>query len=164
MCAGRRLLRNNLTLHGSDARSVMPASVVFLALLLQHEDGDSILVRMGDFTIDSAVGIRDDIRVLRLSGPFTLKGLFEFQSIVRSLSDPIIIIDLTNVPYMDSASVGAIMSVHTSAQRNNRQYALVGVCERIGTLFKVVGLQGVLVTYPTLEEAQEKLGVKAAAN
>ena len=118
---------------------------------------------MDDLTIDSATGIREGTRILRLAGPFTLKSLFEFQSIVRNLGDPIIIIDLTNVPYMDSAAVGAIMSVHTSAQRNKRQYALVGMSDRIKTLFKVVGLEGILVSYPTLEEAQEKLGVKAAA-
>jgi anti-anti-sigma factor len=112
---------------------------------------------MSDFKIESADGIRDGIRILRLSGPFTLGGLFDFQAIVRGMTDPVLIIDLTDVPYMDSASVGAVMSVHTSAQRHKRQYALVGVCERIHTLFDVIGLQGVLVTYPTLEDAQEKL-------
>ena len=129
-----------------------------------RERGFGTLPPMNDFKIESTAGIRDGIRILCLSGPFTLNGLFEFQSVVRGLSDPVVIIDLTNVPYMDSASVGAIVSVHTSAQRNNRHYALVGVCERILTLFDVLGLQGVLVTYPTLEEAQEKLGHGAATN
>jgi anti-sigma B factor antagonist len=119
---------------------------------------------MDDFKIDSDSESGDGIFVLRLSGPFTLDGLFEFQSVVRGVSDPAIIIDLTNVPYMDSASVGAIMSVHTSAQRNNRRYALVGVCDRIRTLFRVVGLEEILVTYPTLEEAQRKLGARAASS
>jgi anti-anti-sigma factor len=119
---------------------------------------------MDDFKIDSAKGVRDDITILSLSGPFTMKGLFEFQSVIRGVSDPVTIVDLTNVPYMDSASVGAIMSVHTSAQRNNRRYALVGVCDRIRTLFEVVGLEEVLVTYPTVEEAQKRLGLSAASN
>lgn len=119
---------------------------------------------MDDLTIEPSVGIREGIRILRLSGPFTLKGVFDFQAVVRGLNDPVLIIDLTNVPYMDSASLGAIMSVHTSVQRHNRHYALVGAVERLLTLFRVAGLEGILVTYPTLEEAQEKLGAKAAAN
>jgi anti-sigma B factor antagonist len=119
---------------------------------------------MDEFKIESTTGIRDGIRILRLSGAFTLQGLFDFQSLVRGLNDPVLIIDLTQVPYMDSASLGALMSVHTTSQRNKRQYALVGASERLRTLFHVAGVDGILVTYPTLEEAQEKLGFKATAN
>ena len=114
--------------------------------------------------MESTLGIRDGIRILRLSGPFTLQGLFEFQSLVRSLTDPVLIIDLTEVPYMDSASLGALVSVQTTSQRHNRQYGLVGAQERLRTLFRVAGVDGILVTFPTLEEAQEKLGSEAATN
>jgi len=119
---------------------------------------------MSDLKIESTTGINDGTRILRLSGPFTLNGLFDFQAIVRPLTDPVLIIDLTDVPYMDSASVGAVMSVHTSTQRHNRKYALVGVCDRIQSMFDIIGLEGVLVTYPTLAEAQEKLRRAAPAN
>ena len=114
--------------------------------------------------MESTTGIRDGIRILRLSGPFTLQGLFDFQSLVRGLNNPVLIIDLTEVPYMDSAALGAIVSVHTTAQRNKRQYALVGASERLRTLFRVAGVDGILVTYPTLQEALDALGSKAAAN
>ena len=124
----------------------------------------STLFCMDELKIEATPGIRPGIRILRLSGPFTLQGLFDFQSVIRSANDPVTIIDLTNVPYMDSASLGAIMGVHTSAQRNQRQYALVGMSERLRTLFHVSGVGDILVTYPTVEEAQEKLGSKAAAN
>jgi anti-anti-sigma factor len=117
---------------------------------------------MEKFSIESSAGSRDGVRILRLSGPFTLKDIFEFQTLVRDLNDPVLIIDLTNVPFMDSASVGSVMSVHTSAQRHNRHYALVGVSQRILTMFQVVGIDGILVIYPTLEEAQEILSAKSA--
>ena len=119
---------------------------------------------MDEFKIESTAGNRAGTRLLRLSGAFTLQGIFEFQTTVRGLSDPILIIDLTEVPYMDSASLGALMSVHTTSQRHQRQYALVGACDRLRTLFHVAGVDGILVTYPTLAEAQEKLGSQAAAN
>jgi anti-sigma B factor antagonist len=119
---------------------------------------------MDEFKIESTAGKRDGVRILRLSGAFTLQGLFDFQSIVRGLNDPVLIVDLTEVPYMDSASLGALMSVHTTAQRNKRQYALVGASERLRTLFRVAGVDGILVTYPTLEEAQDALSSKASAN
>lgn len=119
---------------------------------------------MDQFKIESTTGKRDGVRILRLSGAFTLQTLFDFQSIVRGLSDPVLIIDLTEVPYMDSASLGALMTVHTTSQRHKRLYALVGASERLRTLFHVAGVDGILVTYPTLEEAQDALSSKAAAN
>ena len=119
---------------------------------------------MEEFKIESTLGSREGTRILRLSGPFTLQGLFEFQSLVRGLSDPILIVDLTDVPYMDSASLGALMSIHTTSQRHHRQYGLVGASERLRTLFHVAGVDGILVTFPTLDEALEKLSSKAATN
>jgi len=74
------------------------------------------------------------------------------------------LIDLTDVPYMDSASLGAIIGVHTSSERHQRHYALVGVSERLRTLFHVGGVERILVIYPSLEEAQQKLANKAASN
>jgi len=118
---------------------------------------------MDGLTIESVAGSRAGIRVLRLSGPFTLQGLFDFQSTVRGLNDPILIVDLTEVPYMDSASLGALMSVHTTSQRNQRQYALVGVTERLRTLFHIAGVDGILVTYPTVADAENNLSSKASA-
>lgn len=118
---------------------------------------------MDELKIESRPGTREGTRIIELTGPFTLQGLFDFQSIIRNANDPITIIDLTNVPYMDSASLGALMGVHTSSQRHNRQYALVGMSDRLRTLFNVAGVDNILVTYGTVEEAQEKLASKAAA-
>ncbi|HTS27557.1 MAG TPA: STAS domain-containing protein [Bryobacteraceae bacterium] len=119
---------------------------------------------MDQFKIESVPGIHEGIRILRLSGPFTLRTLFDFQAVVRSNEAPVTLIDVTDVPYMDSASLGAIMTVHTSSQRHKRQYALVGVSERLLTLFQVAGVDGILVTVPTLEEAQRKFANAAVSN
>jgi len=118
---------------------------------------------MDPLKIESTAGKSAGVRILRLSGAFTLKEVFDFQSVVRGLDDPVLIIDLSFVPYMDSASLGSIVSVHTSSQRQNRRYALVGASERLQTLFKVGGVSKILITYPTLEEAEEALTRKTAA-
>ncbi len=111
---------------------------------------------MDELRIELMSGRQDGIRILRLSGPFTLTGVFEFQSIFRDGNEPVTLIDLTEVPYMDSASLGTLIGVHTSCQRHQRRYALVGVSARLRTLFEVGGVDGILVTYPSLEEAQQK--------
>ena len=104
------------------------------------------------------------MRLLRLTGPFTLPGIFEFQSIVKSVDDPLVIVDLAGVPFMDSAALGAVMFLHASSLRRHHQYALTGASERLHTLFKVGGVDEILVTYPTVEEAEAKLVGNAASN
>jgi len=116
-----------------------------------------------DLNIESAAGSRDGFRVLRLTGPFTLPGIFEFQSLVRSLTEPVVIVDLTGVPFMDSAALGAVMFLHASALRQHRQYALVGASERLRALFHVGGVDEILVTYPTLQEAEAALSGNGAS-
>jgi len=49
-------------------------------------------------------------RILKLSGPFTLSTVFDFQDAMRPTHPPITIVDLTDVPYMDSAALGTLMA------------------------------------------------------
>lgn len=112
---------------------------------------------MDELRIESKAGSREGVRIIKLEGPFVLQGVFEFQSIARSGNDPVVILDVTEVPFMDSAALGAVMALHTSCQRQQRKYAVVGASERLRTLFDVAGVSKILVTYPTLAEAQEKL-------
>ncbi len=114
---------------------------------------------MDELMIETAAGKYEGERIVNLSGPFVLQGVFEFQSLVRASSDPVTIVDLTHVPFMDSAALGAVMGLHASAQRQGRKYALVGASERLRTLFEVAGVAKILVTYPNLAEAEQKLGL-----
>ena len=110
---------------------------------------------MAEVKIDSIAGNREGTRILRLSGPFTMQGVYAFESIAKSLNESLVIIDLTDVPYMDSCALGAIMGVHRPSQSHQRRYALVGACERLRTMFRVARVDDILLTFRTIEEAQE---------
>src|SRR5579883_2527387 len=111
---------------------------------------------MDQFKIESTAGSKPGVRVLKLTGPFTLSTVFDFQTEVREGSAAVTIIDLNEVPYMDSAALGSILGFHASCLREHRQYGLVGVSDRLKTLFKVAGVEGLLNTYSSVEEAQTK--------
>jgi anti-sigma B factor antagonist len=119
---------------------------------------------MDRLKIESEAGELAGIRILRLSGPFVLKDLFDFQSVARGLTDPVLIIDLTGVPYMDSAALGSIMAVHVSCRKNQRKYGLVVQSERLETLFAVAGVDKILIMYPNLADALNGLKGEAVAN
>src|SRR5258707_13592441 len=113
---------------------------------------------MDKLSIDVAPG-GEGIRVIRLDGPLTLRGLVEFQSMVRESEEPITIVNLTKVPFMDSAGLGALMGVHTSSQKLGRKYAIVGASDRVRSLFGVAGIEKILVIYDTIEDAKKALVV-----
>jgi anti-sigma B factor antagonist len=112
---------------------------------------------MPELKIEKRSGNTADVQILTLTGPFTLAGLFDFQEIIRIEPAPATLIDLTGVPYMDSAALGSVLGVHVSCQRHGRKYALAGVSERLKTLFRVAGVDGILVICPSLAEAEAKL-------
>ena len=61
----------------------------------------------GPLTIDRRDGKNPGTRVFSLTGPLTLRNLFELQTELRgSAPPPLTVIDLTAVPYMDSAGMG----------------------------------------------------------
>jgi len=119
---------------------------------------------MDELKIETSAGTRDGVRILSLRGPFVLQGVFEFQTIARAGNDAVTIVDLTEVPFMDSAALGAVMGLHVSCQRQQRKYGLVGASARLRTLFEVAGVSGLLVTFKSVEDAEEKLTVGAAAS
>jgi anti-anti-sigma factor len=109
---------------------------------------------MDQLNIESLAGTQPGIRILKLTGPFTLSTIFEFQTEVREGDAPVTIIDLHGVPYMDSAALGSILGFHASCHREGRRYGLIGVSDRLRTLFRVAGVDGLIAVYPTLEAAQ----------
>jgi anti-sigma B factor antagonist len=96
-------------------------------------------------------------RLIKLSGPLTLRTLFDFQEAARKEAAKPVIIDITGTPYMDSAGLGAIISIFASCQRTNRGFAIIGVSERIRTLFQVTHCDGMLPCFDSIEAADESL-------
>ena len=110
-----------------------------------------------DVKIESEPGSREGVRILKVSGPLTIRNFFEFQDLSRKDTSPLLIVDLGGVPYMDSAALGSLLGVHVSCEKSGRKYALINVCDRLRKLFEVCGVTEVLVTYPSLAEAEAAL-------
>lgn len=115
---------------------------------------------MDKFEIRSAQG-SSGASVLHLSGPLTLSTLFDFQDVVRKEQAGGLIIVLAEVPYMDSAGLGAILSAYASCQRHARKFALAGVSERVMALLRVTKVDALVPRYETVEAAEADWAVKA---
>jgi anti-anti-sigma regulatory factor len=53
-------------------------------------------------------------RILRLQGPVVLGTLFQFQSTLRAKDASALIIDFIDVPYVDSAGIGALVGAYVT--------------------------------------------------
>ena len=102
-------------------------------------------------------------RVLKLVGPLTLNTLFEFQDLVRTIESPRLIIDLSEVPYMDSAGLGALLGAFSACQRHGRKFGLASVSPRLVTVLKVAHVDKILPQYDSVETAEAQLSGKAGS-
>jgi anti-anti-sigma factor len=117
---------------------------------------------MTDFSMTWSDGSIEGERILKLTGPFTLSAVFDFQDAIRTHHSPITIIDLTDVPYMDSAALGSLVGLHVSCQHHGRHYSIVGASDRLRTVFRVSGVDSILVTNHSLADAETAFSGKAA--
>jgi anti-sigma B factor antagonist len=126
-------------------------------MLISGSITEPILSAMQDreLTFSSSDGAKDGVLIVTLDGPLLLGNLFDFQSALRELKPPCLILDLSNVPYMDSAGLGVLMNGYVSAQSNHREFFAVGINERIRALLEMTRVDKILKTYPSVEAAQD---------
>jgi anti-sigma B factor antagonist len=110
-----------------------------------------------ELTYTESDGPREGQLVLQLDGPVTLGNLFNFQDFLRSLKPSTLILDMTSVPYMDSAGLGLLLNYYVSAEKTNRRLVLAAVNSRIMTLFEVTKVNEVLSIFPTVQAACQSL-------
>jgi anti-sigma B factor antagonist len=103
-------------------------------------------------------------RVLCLRGPLTMENLPLFQNAIRREENvPTVIVDLSDVPYMDSAGLGSLVSAYVTRQKATRRIALSGVNERVLKLFETTRVEPLFLIFPTLDDATTELTTAAEA-
>jgi anti-sigma B factor antagonist len=105
--------------------------------------------------IEDAPGTQPGQRILRLNGALVMTTIFEFQAMVRADTSRSLIIDFANVPYVDSAGIGALVGAYVTRQNGGRSLALVGVSERIHNALKVTRVEQFFRFFDSVSAAEE---------
>jgi anti-sigma B factor antagonist len=104
--------------------------------------------------IEDIQGATGGQRVLILNGPVTISNFFEFQGLVRGNTSRHLILDLTGVPYIDSAGIGALVGAYVNHQKDGRSLALVGVTQRVRDALAVTRVEQFFRFYENQKAAE----------
>jgi anti-anti-sigma factor len=105
-------------------------------------------------TFSASNGSNDGTTILKLVGPLTLSNMFSFQGDFRAMKPPCLILDMTEVPYMDSAGLGLLTNYHVAAEADHRKFLLANVCERILSLLQMTRVDKILKIHPSVQDAE----------
>jgi anti-anti-sigma factor len=94
--------------------------------------------------------------LVKCSGHLTFDVSADFKNQVRVLlsNSKLIILDLTDLAYMDSAGLGAVVSVYVSAKKAGCQLQLINLSKRVKEL---LGITHLLTTFAACSEFNIKM-------
>ena len=105
--------------------------------------------------IEPIPGTKKGTVILRLTGPVILNSVLPLRALFRGTEPPPhTILDLSGVPYMDSAGMSEIINHEIYCRDKHVRLTLAGVTPRVLTMLHTTRVDHVLTLKPTLEEAE----------
>ena len=74
------------------------------------------------------------------------------------MNNKTLIFNLKGLEFISSKAIGYIASIHTTLNRNQRKMVLTDFNQTIKDILTLVGLDQIITTYPTFEEALQNIG------
>jgi anti-sigma B factor antagonist len=102
-------------------------------------------------------GNREGQKIVRLKGSLNIQTIFVFQSAVRAENSPMVILDFSGVPFIDSAGLGALVGAYVAAQKKPQRMAVVGMNTQVKTLVEMTKVSQLIKAFDTIGEAEEQL-------
>ena len=94
-----------------------------------------VLVLAGEIDMDCSVTLRNRIRDILRDNP------------------PVLVVDMTEVAFMDSSGLGTLVEALRWSRRNGGQLKLVGLSENVRSVFEISRLETVFEIHDTEAEA-----------
>jgi anti-sigma B factor antagonist len=110
-----------------------------------------------DLHIQRFEGAAEGQCVLRLVGPLTARTTSPLENVMRGEDATTLIIDLAQVPYVDSVGLGSLVGAYVSCQKAGKRIALSGANRRVVQLFEITKVDTFLLSFASLEQAVEAL-------
>jgi anti-sigma B factor antagonist len=107
--------------------------------------------------LDAREGAAPGQRILTLTGTLTISTLFAFQDFSHADKSEALIVEMSGVPYIDSAGLGSLISAYVSREREARRMVLAAVNDRVKTVMTVSGVDQLFQIFASVSEAEKTL-------
>jgi anti-sigma B factor antagonist len=109
------------------------------------------------FKVEERAGSRAGQHIVTVSGPIKYGALEPLQTAIQAVSADALILDLTDVPYVDSSAVGVLVQAYVSCRKAQRKLALAGVSGRVQNVLHLASVDILFTTFGTVGEAEQWL-------
>jgi len=93
-------------------------------------------------------------KILSLKGPLTIGTVFKFQDALRSESSPVLIVDFTGVPFIDTSGLSALVVAHIGARKSDRRILFAAFNSQARAVIELTHLNRLFSTYYTIQDAE----------
>lgn len=107
--------------------------------------------------IDTTV-VGSKVAVVRLDGRLNMVSAQRLRQALDEVVEsgtPFIVVDMTDVAFMDSSGLGALIGSLKRARERQGDLRLCAVTDQVATVLKLTNLDRVLRLYPTVEAATD---------
>lgn len=112
-----------------------------------------LLMQPAQLNIDRQPAANGDLLVIKLSGKLSLETVNGFASTMRPEPAARLVLDMSGLSFLDSAGVGALVSLFVSRRNHGKTLALAALTQQGNAVMQVSGLLKLLPIYPSVEEA-----------
>jgi len=96
-------------------------------------------------------------KVTLLNGKLTLETVHHFLQAMRAEPAPHLLLDMSGVPFLDSAGVGALVQIYVHRRNSGKSFAIAGLTQQGHAVMQVAGLTKLLPIHKSVEEALTRL-------
>jgi anti-sigma B factor antagonist len=109
------------------------------------------------FRIIPQAGSRGGQYILLVKGHFSSASSSAFQDAILAAPGQRLIIEMSEVPGIDSMAVGALVRAFVTCNKAGRRLALVGLNYRVQNVLQLTGIDPLFEIYPTVRQAEEAM-------
>lgn len=113
--------------------------------------------------IDLLDGSCPSEKIVALDGVLNAETAFQLRDAVRNQEPAALVIDMTQVRYVDSTGLGVLIGIYASFERACHRLLLAGLNDRIWDLFRMCKIEDVFTRYRTVADAERALALETGA-
>ena len=99
----------------------------------------------------------ENLAIFQLKGKLSLETVNEFLPTSRAEAAKNVVLDMSEVNFLDSAGIGSLVSLFVSRRNQGKTFSLAALGPQAQAVVIVAGLQNLLSIYKTVDEAVAKL-------